>query len=99
MFYEPGWLIVTRARLVLALGLLALAISAVLGAGVVGRLLGGGFDDPASASSRARLLLDQKFGGEPDMIFLVRHGTGRPAAAPPRPVARLWQNGWAATPA
>jgi len=33
MFYELGLLIVTRARLVLALGLVALAISAVLGVG------------------------------------------------------------------
>ena len=54
MFYKLGLLIVTRARLVLALGLVALAISAVLGVGVFSRLLSGGFDDPASASSRAR---------------------------------------------
>ena len=76
MFYKLGLLIVTRARLVLALGLVALAISAVLGVGVFSRLLSGGFDDPASASSRAQVLLDRKFGGEPDMIFLVhaRHG-------------------------
>jgi hypothetical protein len=31
MFYKLGLLIVTRARLVLALGLVALAVSAVLG--------------------------------------------------------------------
>ena len=76
MFYKLGLLIVTRARLVLALGLVALAISAVLGVGVFSRLLSGGFDDPASASSRAQVLLDQKFGGEPDMIFLVRARDG-----------------------
>jgi len=84
MFYKLGLLIVTRARLVLALGLVALAVSAVLGVGVFSRLLSGGFDDPASASSRGRVLLDHKFGGEPDMIFLVRarHGNvGSGAAA------------------
>jgi len=99
MFYRLGLLIVARAQLVLALGLVALAISAVFGVAVFSRLLSGGFDDPASASSRAQVLLDQKFGGEPDMIFLVRHGTGTSAAAPSRPAARLWRSGWTATPA
>ncbi|PZS20784.1 MAG: hypothetical protein DLM57_00595 [Pseudonocardiales bacterium] len=79
MFYKLGLFIVTRARLILALTLIALAISVVLGVGVFGRLLGGGFDDPASASSQAKVLLDQNFGGEPDMIFLVhaRGGGGK----------------------
>jgi putative drug exporter of the RND superfamily len=80
MFYKLGLLIVTRARLVLALGLVALVISAILGVGVFSRLLSGGFDDPASASSRAQVLLDQKFGGEPDMIFLVRARDGNVAS-------------------
>ena len=64
MFYKLGQLIVTRARLILALGVIALAVSAVLGVGVFGKLLNGGFDDPSSASSRATALLNQKFGGE-----------------------------------
>jgi RND superfamily putative drug exporter len=76
MFYKLGQVIVRRARLVLVLGLVVLAASAVLGVGVFGRLLGGGFDNPSSASSRATALLDQKFGGEPDMIFLVHARTG-----------------------
>ena len=76
MFYKLGVLIASRARLVLALSLVAVAISAVLGVGVFSRLLSGGFDDPASASSRAQVLLNQKFGGEPDMIFLVHARDG-----------------------
>lgn len=77
MFYRLGLKIVAGARLILAAGAVALLLSAVLGVGVFGRLLTGGFDDPASASSRAKALLDQKFGGDPDLIFLVhaRHGT------------------------
>ena len=54
----------------------ALALFAVLGVGVFGRLLSGGFDDPASASSQATSLLNQKYGGEPDLIFLVHARTG-----------------------
>ena len=76
MFSRLGLQIVARARLVLALGVLALVLSAVLGVGAFGRLLSGGFDDPASASSQAKALLDQEFGGAPDMIFLVHARTG-----------------------
>jgi putative drug exporter of the RND superfamily len=76
VFYRLGLKIVTRARLVLAVSFVALVISAVLGVGAFARLLGGGFDDPASASSQAKVLLDQKFGGEPDMIFMVHARTG-----------------------
>jgi putative drug exporter of the RND superfamily len=77
VFYRLGLLIVRRARLVLGLTLVAVAIFAALGIGAFSRLLSAGFDDPASPSSQAKVLLDQKFGGEPDMIFLVhaRHGS------------------------
>ncbi len=83
MFYTLGLVIVRRARLVLALSLAVLIVFVVLSVGVFGRLLSAGFDDPASASSQATLLLDQKFGGEPDMIFLVhaRSGTVNGGAA------------------
>jgi RND superfamily putative drug exporter len=76
VFYRLGLKIVARARLILAVSVVALVISAVLGVGAFGRLLSGGFDDPASASSQAKVLLDQKFGGEPNMIFLVHARTG-----------------------
>ena len=76
MFYRLGLKIVARARVVLAMSLAALVISAVFGIGAFARLLSGGFDDPASASSQAKVLLDQKFGGEPDLIFLVHARTG-----------------------
>ncbi|WPO75711.1 MMPL family transporter [Streptomyces sp. KN37] len=48
-----------------------------LGAGAFGKLLGGGFDDPASQSSRARNLVDEKFGGETNLVLLVRAADGR----------------------
>ena len=76
MFYTLGSVIVRRARLVLALSVAALVVFAVLGVGVFGRLLSAGFDNPASASSKAKVLLDQKFGGDPDMIFLVHATSG-----------------------
>ena len=92
MFYRLGLLIVRRARLVLGLSLVAVVVFAALGVGAFSRLLNAGFDDPGSPSSQAKVLLDQKFGGEPDMIFLVhaRQGTvdGAAAAASGQALAR-----------
>jgi putative drug exporter of the RND superfamily len=76
VFYRLGLTLAARARLVLVLGALALVLSAALGLGAFGRLLSGGFDDPSSASSQAKVLVDQKFGGAPDMIFLVHARSG-----------------------
>jgi len=76
MFHRWGQRVVAGARVILALSAVALLVSAVLGIGVFSRLLTGGFDDPASASSQAKALLDQQFGGEPDMIFLVHARSG-----------------------
>ncbi len=76
MFYRLGLKIFARARLVLTLGVLALVVAAALGIGAFGRLLSGGFDDPSSSSSQAKVLLDHKFGGDPDLIFLVQARDG-----------------------
>jgi len=67
---------VRRARLVLALALVILLVSVALGIGAFGALSNGGFDDPDSDSSRAQVLLDRDFGGQPNMIFLVRAREG-----------------------
>jgi RND superfamily putative drug exporter len=75
-FYKLGQVIGAHARLVLAITLAVLVMSAVLGVGAFGRLLSGGFDNPSSASSRAAVLLDRHFGGQPDIIFLVHARTG-----------------------
>jgi putative drug exporter of the RND superfamily len=86
VFHKLGLFVVARAWRVLGVAVVVLAVSVVLGVGVFGRLLSGGFNDPSSASSRAKVLLDEKFGGEPDMIFLVhaRAGTVDGAAAADR---------------
>jgi RND superfamily putative drug exporter len=75
-FYRLGKVIGAHARLVLAITLAVFVLSAVLGVGAFGRLLSGGFDNPSSASSKAAVLLDQHFGGQPDIIFLVHARTG-----------------------
>jgi RND superfamily putative drug exporter len=98
MFSRLGHLVVTRARLVLALALVVLALCAVSGVSVFGRLLSQGFDDPSSASSRAAALVNQKFGGEPDLIFLVHARTGTVDAAAPAASGRALATRLAADP-
>lgn len=77
MFTSIGGWAVRRARLVLALAAVAVIAFGVLGAGAFGVLKSGGFSDPSADSTRARQLLDQRFGGGPDLVLLVspRGGT------------------------
>ncbi|EFC83969.1 MMPL family transporter [Parafrankia sp. EUN1f] len=75
MFTAVAKIVTRRPRLVLLLTLIALLGAGVLGLGAFGKLESGGFDDPASASSRAADLVDERFGGEPNLVLLV---TARP---------------------
>ncbi|MFD6280080.1 MMPL family transporter [Streptomyces sp. NPDC060209] len=62
---------------VLLFALLFAANSVVIGADVGDRLLGGGTDDPSSASSRAGVLLEQHFpSSAPDLVLLIRGEDG-----------------------
>ena len=84
MFERLAELAIRRSRLVLIVAVVAVALMGVLGAGAFGKLLGGGFDDPASQSTKAAKVIDEKFGGETNLVLLVRADDGRvdaPAAA------------------
>ncbi len=56
--------------------MVVLAGAAVLGFGAFGRLLSEGFSDPSAGSTKAKAVLEQKFGGEPNIIFLVHARQG-----------------------
>ncbi|KAA1428835.1 MMPL family transporter [Nocardioides antri] len=71
MFHRIGILVTTRARLVLAVGLLAVLAAGYLGVSAFGKLQTEGFDDPASESSRAAAVLADEFGGSADYLFVV----------------------------
>ncbi|MET8684619.1 MMPL family transporter [Streptomyces sp. NPDC004732] len=77
MFERIAELAIRRSRLVLIVAVVVVALMGALGAGAFGKLLGGGFDDPASQSSRARDVIDEKLGGETNLVFLVRASDGR----------------------
>ncbi|MFJ3440777.1 MMPL family transporter [Streptomyces sp. NPDC086081] len=77
MFERMAELAIRRSRLVLIVAGLAVALMAVVGAGAFDKLKGGGFDDPASPSTRAARIIDEKFGGETNLVLLVRSPGGR----------------------
>ncbi|TDD84399.1 MMPL family transporter [Actinomadura darangshiensis] len=76
MFAHLAELAIRRSRLVLAVTVVALALMGAVGAGAFSKLLGGGYDDPSSQSSRAMKVIDEKFGGETNLVLLVRAADG-----------------------
>ncbi|MEV6507445.1 MMPL family transporter [Streptomyces sp. NPDC051642] len=77
MFERIAELAIRRSRLVLVLAVVAVALMGVLGAGAFAKLQGGGYDDPASPSSKAAKVIDRKFGGETNLVLLVGASEGR----------------------
>ncbi|MFD8537900.1 MMPL family transporter [Streptomyces rubrogriseus] len=84
MFDRIAELAIRRSRLVLVVTAAAVVLMAALGAGAFGKLLPGGFDDPSSQSSRARTVITEKFGGESNLVLLVRAPEGGVDAASAR---------------
>ncbi|WP_432972584.1 MMPL family transporter [Dactylosporangium sp. CA-233914] len=76
MLYRYGSFIQRHARTVLVVALLLLVVAGIAGAGVFGRLQGGGFDDPASESSRAQRLIDERFGDSSNLVLLAHANSG-----------------------
>ncbi len=76
--YTWGRIVAERARLVLVGGLVLVAVAAVYGVGVFGSLSDGGFDDPASESSRALAAERDAFGARSaDVVALYSSDTLR----------------------
>jgi putative drug exporter of the RND superfamily len=76
MLGQLATFVVRHARLVIAAFLVVVAAVAVLGFGAFAKLQAGGFDNPAAESTAAAELLEQRFGGESDLVFLVRADAG-----------------------
>ncbi|KAB8167145.1 MMPL family transporter [Streptomyces sp. 3MP-14] len=71
MFDRIAELAIRRTRLVLIVATLAVALLGALGAGAFGKLVTGGLDDPSSDSSRAGRVIEERFGGETNLVLLV----------------------------
>jgi trehalose monomycolate/heme transporter len=77
MLGRLGHLTYTRRRWVLAAAGLFMLVAALWGTSVFGRLVGGGFDDPASESSRAQAVADQAFGRDGADVAVVYSSAAR----------------------
>lgn len=77
MFERIAELAIRRSRLVLVVAVVVVALMGAVGAGAFSKLLGGGFADPASQSTRAGEVIDKRFGGETNLVLLVRAADGR----------------------
>ncbi|MFJ8743091.1 MMPL family transporter [Embleya sp. NPDC127516] len=77
MFERVAELAIRRSRLILVVAAVAVTLMAAVGFGAFAKLQsGGGFDDPASESTRAGRVIDAKFGGETNLVLLVRARQG-----------------------
>ncbi|MEP6852073.1 MAG: MMPL family transporter [bacterium] len=76
MFACLASLVIRRRRLVLVVSAATVVLFAVLAAGTFGVLKTAGFDDPKSDSSQARQLLDDRFGGQSNLVLLVTPKAG-----------------------
>jgi putative drug exporter of the RND superfamily len=76
MLHRYGTFIHRHARLVLIISAVALIAAAVVGLGAFGKLKSGGFDDPASDSTKAQRLVDDRFGGDSNLVLLVHAKSG-----------------------
>jgi uncharacterized membrane protein YdfJ with MMPL/SSD domain len=75
MLARPGGMLYRTRWLVLFLALLIVAGAAIFGTGLFGALKSGGFNDPASESSKAEALLDAKLGGSTADIIILMSNT------------------------
>lgn len=71
MFSSLVALVTRRPRLVLLLTVVVLLGGGVLASTAFGKLQTGGFDDPASESTRAADVMDARFHGHPNVLLLV----------------------------
>ncbi|MGW6458125.1 MMPL family transporter [Streptomyces sp. NPDC055078] len=76
MFDRIAELAIRRSRLVLVVGALAVVLMGVVGGSAFTKLVGGGFDDPDAQSTKAGQVIEDKFGGETNLVLLVRSPEG-----------------------
>jgi putative drug exporter of the RND superfamily len=92
MLYRYGEFVARRARLLLVVSVLLMVGAGILAAGAFGKLRNGGFNDPGAQSTQAQQLIDDRFGGQTNLVLMVTAKSGTvddPAvAAEGRQVAR-----------
>jgi putative drug exporter of the RND superfamily len=74
--YRYGLFVARRAKLLLVIAALLMIGAGVLGAGAFGKLKNGGFEDPAAESTIALQTIEDHFGGQSNLVLLVRADAG-----------------------
>lgn len=74
--------VLRRRRFVLVATAVLVAAMAVLATGAFSVLKSGGFDNPASDSSRAAVVMDRDFGGQANLLLLLTPTDGRSLDSP-----------------
>src|SRR2546426_5763047 len=82
MLARFGGILYRTRWIVLFLALVIVAGAAIFGIGLFGSLKSGGFNDPASESSKAQALLDTKLGGSSADIIILMSNTSIKATDP-----------------
>ncbi len=82
MFERLGKFVVRRRRAVLGVTALLAVLAVVAGSGVFSKLGTGGFEDPSAESTRAKNMLEQRFGtGDPNVVLVAQARSGGVDAA------------------
>ena len=76
MFASLARIINKHPKTIIGTALLILIISIVLGVQSFGKLRSGGFNDPAAQSTVAQNLIQSKFGGQANVVFLLHSKRG-----------------------
>jgi putative drug exporter of the RND superfamily len=76
MFNAIGRFAATRARGILIAGLILLIGAAAVGFTAFGKLKPDGFTDPAAESSQVQTVIDERFGGDVDVVAMISARSG-----------------------
>src|SRR5436190_5554023 len=76
MFGRIGQFVTNHARAVLVVTVLVMIGAGALGFTAFGKLKTQGFANPAADSSQAQQLIDSRFGGRTNLVFLVKAENG-----------------------
>ena len=82
MFHRWTEILIRRARLVLALGLLATVLAGVFGVGVFDKLGQGGFDDPSSEAAQELAQEQDVFGNKSVDVVAIYRARTSPSTTP-----------------
>jgi RND superfamily putative drug exporter len=99
MFHRYGEFVARHAKVMVGLAGIVVIAAALIGFGAFGKLKNGGFTAPGAESSRAQQVVDAKYGGDTNLVLLVRAKSGSIDADPARAAGQALTQGLGQQPA